>query len=162
MPILRNGDTFPHFTLPVAHGGRLVLPDVLAGSYGVVIGYRGAWCPFCVEQLEEYAEAMPALEAQGVKVAAFSVDDEETTRALADKLSAGFPIGYGASAKEISGLLGSYMNDDPAYLQPAAFVLSPEGKILASTHSSNAIGRLRASEVLRFVAFVKSQMPAQD
>lgn len=162
MSLLRNGDSFPHFTLRAVHGGQLILPDALVGSFGVVIGYRGAWCPFCIEQLREYAEVMPALEALGTKVVAFSVDDEEAAGALADKVSAKFSIGYGASAKEISGLLGSFTNDDPAYLQPMAFVLSPEGKVLASTYSSNAIGRLRASEVLRFVPFVKSRTATQS
>lgn len=161
MPILRNGDSFPHFSLPATRGGQLALPDDLAGSFGVVIAYRGAWCPFCAEQLGEYAQAMPALTSLGVKMIAFSVDDGEAARAFADKLSAEFQIGYGASAQEISGLLGCYTNDDPPYLQPTGFVLSPQGKVLAAVYSSNAVGRLRAPEVLSFVDFAKSQMAAQ-
>lgn len=161
MPALHNGDSFPRLTLRAIDGVDLVLPDALAGSFGVVIGYRGGWCPFCVEQLGEYAGVTPALEAAGAKVVAFSVDDEKAARDLADKLSVKFPIGYGASAKEISALLGSYANDDPPYLQPTAFVLSPEGRILASTYSSNAMGRMRAPEVLRFMSFVKLRMASQ-
>lgn len=44
MSALRNGDSFPNLTLRAVYGGQLALPDALAGSFGVVIGYRGAWC----------------------------------------------------------------------------------------------------------------------
>ena len=37
------------------------LPTVLAGSYGVILIYRGHWCPFCNEQIAAFAGASQAL-----------------------------------------------------------------------------------------------------
>jgi hypothetical protein len=48
---LRNGDRFPEITVARTGGGWIALPGDLAGSFGVVIMYRGAWCPYCNAQL---------------------------------------------------------------------------------------------------------------
>jgi thiol-disulfide isomerase/thioredoxin len=77
---LRNGQIFPHVEIPAVGGGVLNLPQDLAGSFGVVIIYRGHWCPFCNEQMAAFASASETLAKEGIKVVAFSVDDEATTK----------------------------------------------------------------------------------
>src|SRR6187399_3262034 len=44
---LHNGQHFPSLSLPAVGGGTVSLPDDLAGSFGVVLIYRGSWCPYC-------------------------------------------------------------------------------------------------------------------
>ena len=41
--ILDSGDAFPNLEIQRVGGGTIVLPDELAGSYGVVLFYRGHW-----------------------------------------------------------------------------------------------------------------------
>ena len=79
MPLLHNGDAFPPLSIAKVGGGTLKLPDDLKGSFGVILVYRGAWCPFCNAQLAAFARMSDKLADAGVKVAAFSVDDEATT-----------------------------------------------------------------------------------
>ena len=67
MPRLENGQTFPTLQLPQVGGGTLSLPDGLAGSFGVVLVYRGAWCPYCNAQLSAFRRASESLDAAGVK-----------------------------------------------------------------------------------------------
>ncbi len=40
---LDTGDDFPRLTIPKVGGGEIVLPDDLAGSWGVVLFYRSHW-----------------------------------------------------------------------------------------------------------------------
>jgi peroxiredoxin len=47
VPHLGNGETFPSLQLPLVGGETLSLPDDLAGDFGVVLVYRGAWRPYC-------------------------------------------------------------------------------------------------------------------
>jgi len=47
MTHLQNGQTFPTFDVPAVGGGTISIPRSLRGSYGVVLIYRGAWCPYC-------------------------------------------------------------------------------------------------------------------
>ncbi len=91
MPLLNNGDAFPKLTLKAVGGGEIALPAALAGSWGVVIIYRGAWCPFCNGQLASYAAEKAALDDLGVKVIALSVDDEATSAATVAKNHLQFP-----------------------------------------------------------------------
>ena len=93
MPLLHNGDRFPRLSIRKVGGGTIELPNDLDGAFGVVLIYRGAWCPYCNAQLAAFARAGAKLDEAGVKVVAFSVDDETTTAALAAKHNVRFSIG---------------------------------------------------------------------
>ncbi len=41
--ILDTGDAFPRLEIEKVGGGRIVLPDELGGSWGVVLFYRSNW-----------------------------------------------------------------------------------------------------------------------
>lgn len=154
---LTNGQGFPSLSVPQAGGGTLVLPDHLAGSFGVVLFYRGAWCPYCNAQLAGFARAAGALREVDVKIAALSVDDEATSTALVDKRHLPFPVGFGADPDAVAQLTGAYLNDEPRYLQSTGFVLAPDGTVITAVYSSGAIGRLVADDVLGLVRYVRAQ-----
>src|SRR4051812_22086389 len=101
---LINGQRFPTLSLPAVGGGTISLPDDLAGSYGVVLVYRGSWCPYCNAQLASFSRASAALTDAGARVVAFSVDDEATAGALVDKHKLAFPVGHSADAEKVSAL----------------------------------------------------------
>jgi peroxiredoxin len=44
---LQNGDLFPSLSVPAVGGGTISLPEDLAGGFGIVLLYRGSWCPYC-------------------------------------------------------------------------------------------------------------------
>ena len=160
MPMLANGTAFPSMRLSTVEGGTMTLPDDLAGSFGVVLSYRGDWCPLCVEQLAGFAERWPALTDAGVKVVALSVDDAEKGKSLVEKNAIHFPVAHSVDAGTFAAATGAFVNDSPRHLQPTAFVLGPDGTILASMYSSSSIGRLTPAEVLRLVAFIRSRAAA--
>jgi peroxiredoxin len=81
MSLLSPGDPFPELTLTVP-GGKTV---TFSGLFGVVLIYRGSWCPYCNAQLRAFQRASVALADLGVRVVALSVDDEATTAGLIAK-----------------------------------------------------------------------------
>ena len=105
MPLLKNGDPFPRLQPRTVGGGTLTLPDAFAGSFGVVLIYRGAWCPFCAAQLADFASHKAELDGLGVKVVALSVDDEPTTVGFIAKHNVQFPVGYGANADAVAAAI---------------------------------------------------------
>ena len=155
MPRLQNGQEFPSLQLPLAGGGTLSLPDDLAGDFGVVLIYRGAWCPYCNAQLAAFSRAKDELDAAGIKVVAFSVDDEATTAELVAKRRLSFPVAHSADADEIADALGAYVNDEPRHLQSTGFVLAPDGTVVTALYSSGAIGRLLPDDVIGLVRYAK-------
>ena len=160
MPLLNPGDPFPPLTINTTDGQVLSIPDAFAGDFGVVLFYRGAWCPYCNAQLRAFERAGETLAAAGVKVAALSVDDKEATAALVDKHKLTFPVGYGAVAPAIASLTGAFVNPDPVYLQSTGFVLDPAGKVIVSVYSSGAIGRLVPDDVVGLVRYLREHAPS--
>jgi peroxiredoxin len=160
MPLLNPGDPFPRLTISTTDGQTLTVPDAFAGSFGLVLFYRGAWCPYCNAQLRAFERAGEELASVGVKVAALSVDDKETTAALVAKHKLTFPVGYGAVAPAIASVTGAFVNPDPVYLQSTGFVLDPEGKVLVSVYSSGAIGRLVPDDVTGLVRYLREHAPS--
>jgi peroxiredoxin len=156
MTRLSNGDLFPSLSLDTVDGKTLDLPADLAGSFGVVLIYRGAFCPYCNAQLSGFARAAESLTALGVRVAALSVDDRATSQALAEKLRLPFAVGYGADADAVAQATGAYVNEAPRHLQTTGFILDPQGRVITAVYSSGAIGRLVADDVLGFVRYVKA------
>lgn len=130
------------------------LPGDLADSYGVVLIYRGAWCPYCNAQLAAFSRALDTLNQLNAKVVALSVDDEATSTALATKRALRFPIGHSADADKVATAVGAYVNDDPRYLQSTGFILAPDGTIRLAVYSSGAIGRLVADDVAGFIRYL--------
>lgn len=152
-PRLSNGQPFPALTFPRVGGGELQLPDDLAGSYGVVLFYRGAWCPYCNGQLSGFSRAADELASLNIEVVAVSVDDEATSAELMSKRRIAFPVGHSADVDVVVAATGAYANDDPPHLQSTGFVLAPGGSIMTAVYSSGAIGRLVADDVLGLVRY---------
>ncbi len=161
MSLLRPGDTFPGLTLTVPGGKTVMVPETLAGRFGVVLFYRGAWCPYCNTQLRAFQRASATLADAGVQVVALSVDDEPTTADLIAKHGLTFPVGFGADARAVAELTGAFVNPDPVYLQSTGFVLDPAGKVLVSVYSSGAIGRLVPDDVAGLVRYAREHAAAQ-
>lgn len=157
MPRLNNGDAFPVLTLDTIRDGTLSVTHHLAGSYGAVLIYRGAWCPYCNAQLAAFARAKGKLDELELRIAALSVDNKADAATLVEKHSLNFPVGYGVNAEKIAVSTGAYVNDSPRYLQSTGFVLDPDGKVITAVYSSGAIGRLVAEDVIGFVRYVKSK-----
>ena len=157
MSFLQNGNRFPAISAPKVGGGTVSLPGDLAGSFGVVLFYRGSWCPYCNAQLSRFERAKDRLANVGVKVVALSVDDEATTKELIAKHKISFPMGYGADARAVAAATGAYLNEDPLHLQSTGFVLAPDGTVVNSVYSSSAIGRLVAEDVVGLVSYIKSR-----
>lgn len=155
MPLLSPGDPFPRLTITTADDHALTLPDAFAGDFGVVLLYRGSWCPYCNAQLRAFQRAAQDLADNGIRVAALSVDDRETAAALVEKHKLTFPVGYGADARAVAELTGAFVNPHPVYLQSTGFVLDPAGNVVVSVYSSGAIGRLVPEDVLGLVRYAR-------
>jgi peroxiredoxin len=140
---LHNGQHFPSLSLPAVGGGTVSLPDDLAGSFGVVLIYRGS-------------RASETLADLNAKVVALSVDDESTSAALVEKHKLTFPVAHSADPDTVSKATGAYVSADHRYLQSSGFVLDPQGNVITAVYSSEAIGRLVADDVIGFLRYLKA------
>ena len=157
MSCLQNGQLFPSLDIRAVGGGTIKIPQSLRGSYGVVLFYRGAWCPYCQAQLGGFQRAREKLVQAGIKVVALSVDDEATTVGTIEKYKLRFPVGLSADVDQIAALTGAYTNEAPRYLQSTGFLLDPDGRVLNAVYSSGPIGRLVPEDVIGMVTYLNSK-----
>ncbi|MGC2168480.1 MAG: redoxin domain-containing protein [Acidimicrobiales bacterium] len=155
MTLLHPGEKFPRLATTPIGGGILELPDALEGHFGVVLFYRGSWCPYCNAQLRAFQRAADSLAEVDTQVVALSVDDEATTAELVAKHGLTFPVGYGADAHAVAAATGAFTNPEPLYLQSTGFVLDPAGRVVVSVYSSGAIGRLVPEDVVGMIRYIR-------
>ena len=160
MTLLHPGDLFPTLTVALPEGRALRLPDALAGHYGVLLFYRGSWCPYCNAQLRAFQRSLDRFADMDTLVIALSVDDEAATRDLIAKHGLQFPVGHSADARAIATTTGAFVNNDPMYLQSTGFVLDPRGRVVVSVYSSGAIGRLVPEDVIGLIRYLREHAPA--
>ena len=158
--LLHPGDLFPALTVNLPAGRTLGLPDAMAGHFGVVLFYRGSWCPYCNAQLSAFQRSLDSLAEMDVMVVALSVDDEAATRELIAKHGLRFPVGHSADATAIANATGAFVSRDPLFLQSTGFVLDPGGRVTVSVYSSGAIGRLVPQDVVGLVRYLREHAPA--
>jgi peroxiredoxin len=160
MPLLGPGATFPALSVTPPGGPSLTVSDALADDFGVVLFFRGSWCPYCNAQLRAFQRAAGSVAETGIKVVALSVDDEATTAELIARHGLTFPVGHSADAAAVAGLTGAFVNPDPVFLQSTGFVLDPSGQVVVSVYSSGAIGRLVPEDVLGLVRYLREHAAA--
>lgn len=95
---------------------------------------------------------MDAFDEADVQIVALSADDEEGARSMSEKEDLAFPVLYGLDPDETRDTVGTYIEHGKRdHLQPAQFILEPDGSIALACYSSGAVGRLKADEVLERV-----------
>jgi peroxiredoxin len=160
MSLLSPGQSFPHLTAGLADGQSLNLPGDVAGGFGVVLFYRGSWCPYCNAQLRAFQRAQDELTELGVRVVALSIDDEATTAATIDKHKLTYPVGRSADAAAIAKVTGAFVDPAGHFLQSTGFIIGPDGKVVLSVYSSGAIGRLVPEDVIGMIRYLREHAAA--
>lgn len=154
---LENGERFPNLEFDTVGGDRLVLPDDLGGNFGVILAYRGSWCPYCNAQLASFQRHLPRLSEEGIGVVALSTDDEEHATSTVREHNITFPVGYGADPDKTAAVLKGYLNRARGSLESTNFLLRPDGTIEVAVYSSKVLGRLVADDVVGYVRRLKSR-----
>jgi peroxiredoxin len=154
--LLHPGDLFPELTVQLTDGRSLVVPDELSESFGVILFFRGAWCPYCNTQLRAFQRKSATLADVGAQIVALSADTETDTAGLIEQHDLTFPVGYGADARHLAQLTGAFFNDNPLYVQSTGCVLDPDGRVIESVYSSGAIGRLVPDDVVGLIRYLRA------
>lgn len=87
-PPFAVGNPLPPFTLYGIDGATVPSEEVPGPALWMF--FRGNWCPLCMAQIHEVAEAYKELSQRGVTVALISGQSEQATRKLAKKFDVPF------------------------------------------------------------------------
>jgi peroxiredoxin len=159
--LLRPGDPFPGLIVNLPGGQSGHLPGDPAGRFGVVLFYRGAWCPYCNAHLSAFQRALDGLAEVDAAVLALSVDDEATTRDLITRHGLRFPVGHSADAAAVAEATGAFVNPTrPSCSRPASCWTPTAGSWAACTPAAPSGGSSRKTSSASSATCAKTPRPA--
>ena len=82
-----------------------------------------------------------------------STDPLENAQGTVSRLRLTFPVLYGVDGPATADTLGCWYEEKRNILQPAAFIIDPERRLMNVTYSSGPIGRLRLQDALGLISF---------
>ena len=139
--------------LPDSDGIAHALTEFTASGPAVLVYARGAWCPFCLRQLADYAEHYPEFRRSGVEVIALSPETPRKARRMRTGLKLPFAVlsdtDYGAA--RVFGLMD---HEKPGMPTPATLVLDNTGGVRLST-LNEWTKSVFAGDILEYVRTLK-------
>ena len=90
----------------------------------------------------------------GISVVAGTVDTEEQTAELADKLNLNFPVAYGMTTDD-AAVIGAKWEPRRDHIQPSEFLLRGD-RVAGSTYSNSPVGRMDPDETIELVRIIEA------
>jgi len=104
--------------------------------------------------LAGFAAEKDALDGVNARVVAASVDPLDKAEEVASEVN--FPIAYGVD-RALADEVGAFWDDKRQIVQPAEFLVRPDGKIVQSSYSSGPLGRTDAADVVKLIQFLEKR-----
>lgn len=94
----------------------------------------------------------------GVRIVVLSADGPEGAKRMKSDEDLEFPVLHGLDCEDVRDRFGVYMRkgDERTHLQPAQFILDPEGVVRLASYSTGKVGRLEAREALEEIESIRS------
>ncbi len=83
---LHVGDKIPNLTINM-EGKEMPFSNLYKNQRVVILFYRGYWCPFCSEFLEEFSKRAKEIEDKGVKLIAITPEKQEINEKTKESIS---------------------------------------------------------------------------
>lgn len=107
------GSPMPDGDLLDAHGGSTTLRAALDGKPGVVVFYRGAWCPYCNLTLRTYqSQLLGELDGRGAVLVAISPQAPDGSLSMQETNELAFTV-LSDPGNQIAGELGVLTEPTP-------------------------------------------------
>ena len=116
----------PDISLPDTDGIAHTLSEFISSGPAVLVYAKGAWCPFCLRQLADYADRYTDFKRSGIEVVALSPESPRKARRMRTGLKLPFTVlsDTNLRAAQVFGLMG---HEKPGQPTPATLVLDSRG-----------------------------------
>ena len=170
MSTIRLGDTAPNFTAQTTEG-EINFHNWLGGSWGVLFSHPADYTPVCTTELGTVAKYTGEFNKRNVKVAALSVDGEESHHGWIKDINetqnttVNFPI-IADEDRNVATLYDMiHPNADSKLTVRSVFIIDPTKKVKLTITYPASTGRnfdeiLRVIDSLQLTAYHKVATPA--
>lgn len=158
---LMPGTPAPDLGFPVLGGEAFDLKAARPENFSVILFYRGVHCPKCRLHIKDLKDKQARFEAEGMIVAAVSMDDRERAeRQWREWEVEGQPLGYGLTESQARAW-GLYLSsktkasEPDLFCEPAIAVIKPDGIIQALYYQSVPFARPELQTLLDGLVFIR-------
>ncbi len=89
---LKVGDKAPNFIGTDQMGNEVVLTDVLKEGKVILTFYRGAWCRYCMKQMNDYQDSLAMIHEKGATLIAISPEHDKGIQLTVEKAGVQFSL----------------------------------------------------------------------
>jgi len=141
---VKTGQQAPSFSLPDAQGNNVSLKQFKNRQPVMLLFYRGDWCPFCIDQLEDYQSLLPELEKYNIQLIAISPDARASVENTQRKFGQSY-VFLGDQDLQVTKKYG--IGNEKDLPHPALFLVDQKGKLVWYYASSDHTARPSAEQV---------------
>lgn len=167
---IKKEDNMPSFNLPDQVGSMVYSDDLLKKGNIILSFYRGAWCPFCQEELRELQIYLPEFRKRNTSLVAISPQTPDNSLTMAQKIMLEYkilsdqgnniankfgivfkvPDSYLIKIKTMGVDMAKFNGDSSNKLPiPATYVVDTTGKIRFSYIDPDCTKRCEPEEILK-------------
>ncbi|HED32842.1 MAG TPA: redoxin domain-containing protein [Gammaproteobacteria bacterium] len=134
----------PDFRLLSGSGEMVSLSDFKNSQAVLILFYRGEWCAYCMDQLDNYQALLPELEKYEVQLLAISPDEKSALQSTRRRFGQRYIF---LSDADLS-VAGRYnVGNDKNLPHPSLFLIDREGRLIWYYASTSHKVRPTASQV---------------
>src|SRR5258705_1180950 len=126
-----NASIVPDLSLPDTDGISHSLSEFTASGPAILVYARGAWCPFCLRQLSDYADRYGEFKRSGIEVVALWPESQRKSRRVGYGVKLPFTV-LSDSKLEAAKNFGLIGHEKPGEPTPATLVLDSDRKVRLS------------------------------
>ncbi len=141
---LEVGQPAPQFSLPDGDGNQVSLADFKGKQPVLILFYRGKWCPYCMDQLDNYQALLPRLEKHRIQLNAVSTDDETDIKNTSRRFGQQYIF---LSDKDLAVTRQYGIANEKNLPHPALFLIDRQGDLIWYYASKDFKVRPTASQV---------------
>jgi peroxiredoxin len=166
--VLYPNEMAPKLTFTLLSGDTYTLSDRHPTNFTIVIFYRGAFCPLCMNYIKEIEENYSSAYDTGLEIVVVSMDTQEKAETSTKDIATMVPIGYGLT-EEVARSWGLYMSsgrpdttEPSVFSEPGLFVIRPDNTIFMAMVQSAPFTRPSIPQLLNGLGYaIANHYPAR-
>ncbi|MBX9994549.1 MULTISPECIES: peroxiredoxin family protein [Priestia] len=166
MTQLKLNENIPNFILPSTTGETFSYETHQKEhqSWPLIIFFRGAWCPVCVQDLKDLEENKNYFESKNVHLITISTDELDNLKKMADESNLSYPVLSDKNLEALKAFDVFFHGEDAPYEdhgahgEPAYFLVDEKGRLLYQQKQTSPFGRPTSTELRKIVQYISKNL----
>lgn len=166
MTQLKLNENIPNFILPSTTGETFSYETHQKEhqSWHLIIFFRGAWCPVCVQDLKDLEENKNYFESKNVHLITISTDELDNLKKMADEYNLSYPVLSDKNLEALKAFDVFFHGEDAPYEdhrahgEPAYFLVDEKGRLLYQQKQTSPFVRPKSTELRKIVQYISKNL----